>query len=118
MPLSCDRCKQPDVFRNLYDVHLDIETMEFICNLCFVGSAGLCATGLSQREQSILKARLMAERILIDPVCKTPIFDRNPDWLCVYSQQTYYFCSELCRRRFEALPYLYARSCSSTTSDL
>jgi len=109
MPLTCDRCKQPDVFRGPYDVHLDVETMEFICNCCFVGSLGLRANGLSQRERSILEARLMAEKILIDPVCKAPIFDRNPDLFCVDGQQTYYFCSELCKRRFEAFPYRYVR---------
>lgn len=109
MPLTCDRCKQPDVFRGPYDVHLDVETMEFICNGCFVGSLGLRANGLSQGERSIVKARLMAERILIDPVCKAPIFDRNPDLFCVDGQQTYYFCSELCKRRFEAFPYRYVR---------
>jgi len=109
MPLSCDRCKQPDVFRNLYDVHLDVETMEFVCNGCFVGRVGLCATGLSQREQGIVKARLMAEQIIIDPVCKAPIFDRNPDLQWVNGQQSYYFCSERCKRRFEASPYFYVR---------
>lgn len=107
--MSCDRCKRPDAFRSVWDVHVDFETMQLICSRCYVETFGLRGAGLSTREWSMMKAHLMAEGIVIDPVCKRPLFDKSHALLHVYVNRTYYFCSERCKRKFEASPQLYSR---------
>lgn len=42
----------------------------------------------------------------IDPVCWMHV-DRNPELKAEHSGQTYYFCSQKCKREFEKSPEKY-----------
>ncbi len=44
----------------------------------------------------------------VDPVCGMKVNPLNPPFKVTYQDQTYYFCSELCKRLFEREPQKYA----------
>lgn len=101
MPLSCERCKFPDAFKSMWNIHLDFESMQFICSDCYVECPGLPQGELSSRERDGILACLIAEEVNVDPVCKKPLFDKR-QLMLRYNSRTYYFCSERCREIFEA----------------
>lgn len=43
----------------------------------------------------------------IDPVCEMKVNSENPPAKTLYQGQTYYFCSDLCKRLFEREPAKY-----------
>ena len=43
----------------------------------------------------------------IDPVCEMKVNPQNPPAKIVFQGQTYYFCSDLCKRLFEREPGKY-----------
>lgn len=81
MPLSCERCKFPDAFKNMWNIHLDFESMQFICSDCYVERPGLPQGELTGRERGEIVARLITEEVKIDPVCKKPLFDKRQNML-------------------------------------
>jgi len=81
MPLSCEQCKFPDAFKNMWNIHLDFESMQFICSDCYVERPGLPQGELTGRERGEIVARLITEEVKIDPVCKKPLFDKRQNML-------------------------------------
>jgi YHS domain-containing protein len=45
----------------------------------------------------------------VDPVCKTDVDEMDAD-STDYADETYFFCSNLCKRVFEEDPELFTRS--------
>lgn len=77
MPVSCERCKFPDAFKSMWNIHLDFESMQFICSDCYVERPGLPRGELSSRERDEILACLIAEEVNVDPVCKKPLFGKR-----------------------------------------
>jgi YHS domain-containing protein len=44
-----------------------------------------------------------------DPVCKMTIDEKNAAGKSDYNGQTYYFCSSVCKTRFDQNPQAYAK---------
>ena len=51
-----------------------------------------------------------------DPVCGMPV-DEKSVAKSVYNEQTYYFCSNSCKRDFDSHPALYIAAASERDSD-
>ena len=45
-----------------------------------------------------------------DPVCKMEIVDENAAPRSIHEGDTYYFCSESCKERFDEQPERFARA--------
>jgi YHS domain-containing protein len=45
-----------------------------------------------------------------DPICDMEIDEEIAEFKSQYGSQTYYFCSEECKKRFELKPEQYARA--------
>lgn len=50
------------------------------------------------------------QSFVIDPVCEMKVNPENPPAKTLYQGQTYYFCSDLCRRLFEREPAKYVQT--------
>lgn len=47
------------------------------------------------------------QSFVVDPVCEMKVNPQNPPAKIVFQGQTYYFCSDLCKRLFEREPGKY-----------
>ena len=45
-----------------------------------------------------------------DPICNMEIDEQTAEFKSQYASQTYYFCSEECKKQFELRPEQYARA--------
>jgi YHS domain-containing protein len=48
-------------------------------------------------------------KLPIDPVCTMRIVDDRAAKSSIHEGDTYYFCSETCKNKFDEMPELYAR---------
>jgi len=52
--MTCDGCQREGVFRSIWDVHVDLRTMEILCTRCFVERGGGDGECLTNREREAL----------------------------------------------------------------
>jgi len=61
-----------------------------------------------------MKKSMSPKQIFIDPVCHMKVTPDKKDFaFSYYKMRTYYFCSESCRKAFEANPEKYPESKST-----
>lgn len=77
MPLICERCRLPDAFRSVWNIHFNFESMQFICSDCYVERSGLPRGELSSGERGEILTRLITEEVNIDPVYQKSLFDKR-----------------------------------------
>jgi YHS domain-containing protein len=48
--------------------------------------------------------------MVLDVICKMEVDERKARWKSEYKGKTYYFCSSLCKQKFDSNPEKYAKS--------
>ncbi len=54
-------------------------------------------------------AKKQESKCNVDPVCNMDLTAEHGKFAYDFEEETYYFCSELCKREFEARPQKYAK---------
>lgn len=66
--------------------------------LAFAAGVALAQSGAAQKQEQKAAAKV------IDPVCNMQVDPAKAAAKSEYKGQTYYFCSDHCKRRFDAAP--------------
>jgi len=48
--------------------------------------------------------------MVLDVICKMEVDERKARWKSEYKGKTYYFCSSLCKQKFDSNPEKYTKS--------